>query len=137
MLEGVRTGFMNGQKDGEKGGNSGKVEDIDTEMAPLKKPKKCRISLLQAEVSHELGSVERMNRLTPVKAIRKYCVQCAGSQKAPRNCEKKTCPLFVFRLGKSPGRAGDRWPAPRGPEEIEKILITQVGKIFVKRALWE
>lgn len=44
--------------------------------------------------------------LTPVRAIRKFCVECSGSQKAPRNCEKKTCPLFNFRLGKSPGRAG-------------------------------
>ena len=48
----------------------------------------------------------KLGNLTPVRAIRKYCVQCAGNQKAPRNCEKKTCPLFVFRLGKSPGRAG-------------------------------
>jgi hypothetical protein len=51
-------------------------------------------------------SVERMKRLTPVKAIRKFCIQCAGNQKAPRHCTDKTCPLFDFRLGKSPGRAG-------------------------------
>jgi len=113
MLEGVRAGFMNGQKDGEKGGNSGKVEDIDTEMSPLKKPTKYRISLLQAEVSHSLGSVERMKNLTPVKAIRKFCIQCAGSQKAPRKCANETCPLFVFRLGKSPGRAGIGGGRPR------------------------
>jgi len=45
------------------------------------------VCLIQAEVSHEMGSVE-------------------GSQKAPRKCANETCPLFVFRLGKSPGRAG-------------------------------
>jgi len=64
------------------------------------------VCLIQAEVSHEMGSVERMQRLTPIKAIRKFCIQCAGSQKAPRKCANETCPLFVFRLGKSPGRAG-------------------------------
>ena len=47
-----------------------------------------------------------MKRLTPVKGIRKFCIQCAGNQKAPRHCTNKTCPLFDFRLGKSPGRAG-------------------------------
>jgi len=47
----------------------------------------------------------RKVRLTPVKAIRKFCIQCAGSQKAPRCCPNKTCPLFGFRLGKNPGRA--------------------------------
>jgi len=47
-----------------------------------------------------------MKKLTPMRAIRKYCIQCAGNQKAPRHCEKKTCPLFDFRLGKSPGRVG-------------------------------
>jgi len=75
-------------------------------MSPLKKPKKCRISLIQAEVSHGMGSVERMNRLTPVKAIRKFCIQCAGSQKAPRSCVNQECPLFLFRLGKNPQRVG-------------------------------
>lgn len=47
-----------------------------------------------------------MRRLTPIRAIRKYCIQCSGSQKAPRHCVSQECPLFVFRLGKSPGRAG-------------------------------
>jgi len=72
----------------------------------LKKLTKCRISLIEAEVSHGMGSVERMNRLTPVKAIRKFCIQCAGNQKAPRHCDNKNCSLFDFRLGKNPGRAG-------------------------------
>jgi len=53
-----------------------------------------------------MGSVERMKNLTPVKAIRKFCIQCAGSQKAPRKCTNEICPLFDFRLGKNPGRAG-------------------------------
>jgi len=58
------------------------------------------------EVGYGMGSVERMSRLTPVKAIRKFCIQCTGSQKAPRKCANETCPLFVFRLGKHPGRVG-------------------------------
>jgi len=106
MSEDVHTGFMNGLQDGERDGHSGNGEDIHTEMSPLKKSTKCRISVLQAGGKPWLGSVERMNRLTPVKAIRKYCIQCAGNQKAPRRCDNKICPLFDFRLGKHPGRVG-------------------------------
>lgn len=58
------------------------------------------------EVGYDMGSVERMKNLTPVRAIREFCIECAGSQKAPRKCDNETCPLFVFRLGKNPGRAG-------------------------------
>lgn len=47
-----------------------------------------------------------MRRLTPIRAIRKYCIQCSGSQKAPRHCVSQECPLFVFRLGKNPKRVG-------------------------------
>lgn len=57
------------------------------------------------KITESNGETCRKN-LTPVKAIRKFCIQCAGSQKAPRKCANETCPLFVFRLGKSPGRAG-------------------------------
>lgn len=44
--------------------------------------------------------------LTPCKAIRKFCIECMGSQKAPRNCENIDCPLFIYRLGTNPKRKG-------------------------------
>jgi len=57
------------------------------------------------KITESNGETCRKN-LTPVKAIRKLCIECVGSQKAPRYCTNQECPLFVFRLGKNPGRAG-------------------------------
>ena len=45
--------------------------------------------------------------LTPVKAIRKYCLQCSGdSPKEVRLCVIPECPLYPFRLGRNPNRKG-------------------------------
>lgn len=47
------------------------------------------------------------NYLTPVKAIRKKCLECAGGRpKETRECETATCPLYPYRLGRNPRRAG-------------------------------
>ena len=41
--------------------------------------------------------------LTPIKAIRYYCILCTKGDKALiRSCEDETCPLFPFRMGKHP-----------------------------------
>lgn len=46
-------------------------------------------------------------RLSPVKAIRKFCVQCMGGQtREVKKCTAKKCPLYFFRMGKNPNRAG-------------------------------
>ena len=45
--------------------------------------------------------------LTPLKAIRKKCLECAGnSPKEVRLCQTQECPLYVYRLGKNFRRAG-------------------------------
>lgn len=47
------------------------------------------------------------NNLTPVKAIRQKCKECTGgSLKDIRNCLIADCPLFQFRMGNNPKRAG-------------------------------
>lgn len=43
---------------------------------------------------------------TPVKAIRAKCSECAGSPRAATRCEKEECPLYHYRLGRNPARAG-------------------------------
>jgi hypothetical protein len=49
----------------------------------------------------------KKNYLTPIKAIRKFCIDCSGgSIKEVRECIIKDCPLFDFRLGKNPRRKG-------------------------------
>ena len=46
-------------------------------------------------------------KLTPLKAIRAKCVDCcAGSFKEVALCTAVNCPLFLYRHGKNPSRAG-------------------------------
>ena len=47
-----------------------------------------------------------MVRLTPLKAIRFKCFECAGSFKAIKNCMSLECPLYIYRLGHNPQRKG-------------------------------
>ena len=43
--------------------------------------------------------------LTPVKAIRKKCLDCCcDSANEVRACPVTTCPLYMYRLGKNPNR---------------------------------
>lgn len=43
--------------------------------------------------------------LTPIRAIRTKCIDCsAGSMKEVRECVMLDCPLYPYRLGKSPNR---------------------------------
>lgn len=44
-----------------------------------------------------------MEKLTPMKAIRKKCLDCCcGQVKEVRLCPIKTCPLYEYRSGHRP-----------------------------------
>ena len=44
-----------------------------------------------------------MAKLTPMKAIRKKCLDCScGQIKEVKECLIKTCPLYPYRNGKRP-----------------------------------
>ena len=44
-----------------------------------------------------------MAKLTPMKAIRKKCVECSGgSVYEVKLCTVKNCPLYCYRHGKRP-----------------------------------
>jgi hypothetical protein len=48
-----------------------------------------------------------MKNLTPLKAIRAKCIDCSGGQlKEVRECIITDCPLYPFRMGTNPNRAG-------------------------------
>ena len=48
-----------------------------------------------------------MKILTPVKAIRANCIECSGHNFAEvKRCEMDYCPLYPYRMGKNPSRAG-------------------------------
>ena len=44
-----------------------------------------------------------MAKLTPMKAIRKKCLECSGgSQYEVRKCPIEKCPLYAYRFGHRP-----------------------------------
>ncbi len=46
-------------------------------------------------------------KLTPLKAIKKHCLECSGYEKKEvRECMIKDCVLFLYRLGSNPNRKG-------------------------------
>jgi len=44
--------------------------------------------------------------MTPLKAIRAKCLECAGSRHAVLNCRNGDCALYALRFGKNPHRKG-------------------------------
>jgi len=52
-----------------------------------------------------------MKKLTPLRAIRKFCLSClGGSTKEVSTCSGNDpscdCPLWIYRFGKNPNRKG-------------------------------
>jgi len=48
-----------------------------------------------------------MKELTPLRAIKLYCLECSGgSIKERRLCPIKDCPLYPYRFGHNPKRKG-------------------------------
>lgn len=46
-------------------------------------------------------------KLSPLKAIKKYCLECSGYEKKQvRECVIKDCVLYEYRSGKNPNRKG-------------------------------
>lgn len=61
------------------------------------------------ELPKEAGfiiSERKTDKLTPLKAIRVKCLECAGSPKEVRNCPIYNCPLYPYRMGHNPKRQG-------------------------------
>lgn len=54
-----------------------------------------------------------MPPLTPLKAIRAKCLDCScGNNAEVRKCEVPACPLYPYRMGHNPARAGIGSKAP-------------------------
>lgn len=64
--------------------------------------------------------------MTPLKAIRAHCLECSGkSTNEVRLCPISVCPLFPYRLGHNPARAGignKRAKLPRKAELNKRFL---------------
>ncbi|MBF0398628.1 MAG: hypothetical protein HQK78_17770 [Desulfobacterales bacterium] len=47
--------------------------------------------------------MDKIKRLTPIRAIRANCIECScGQLKEVRLCHIKTCPLWIYRTGHRP-----------------------------------
>lgn len=75
------------------------------------------------------NQTNEQRNLTPLRAIRKKCLDCsAGSPNEVRCCDLLDCPLYPYRLGKSPNRK------PRElTEEQREVLRQRMEKAREKR----
>lgn len=68
-----------------------------------------------------------MTKLTPMKAIRKKCLECSsGQSKEVKLCTIKTCPLYAYRNGHRP--KDDEFTIENGLEEK-----TQATRGFISK----
>ena len=61
---------------------------------------------------------------SPLKAIRRYCLDCAGnSRKEVRFCKVPTCALYPFRMGHNPyhGSRGRHRNGPGFKQQVENV----------------
>ena len=51
--------------------------------------------------------MNKKEKLSPLKAIKKHCLECSGYEKKEvRGCAIEDCVLFPFRQGSNPNRKG-------------------------------
>lgn len=48
----------------------------------------------------------RERKYTPLRAIRRNCLDCSGGPTEVRLCTVDDCPLYAFRFGTQPSRKG-------------------------------
>jgi len=61
---------------------------------------------VQHKIRSKNGGTEVVN-LTPIRAIRLHCLECVGHAPSEvRACTSQNCPLFPYRMGTNPERAG-------------------------------
>lgn len=66
--------------------------------------------------------------LTPIKAIRAKCMDCTAGQPGEiRDCIIRECPLYPFRMGRNPNRAGIG-PAGAGSRRKHELSAVDFGK---------
>lgn len=57
----------------------------------------------------------RIEKITPLRAIRLYCRKCSAGTKEVRLCTIADCELFTFRMGRKP-----KTQRPGNPELTER-----------------
>lgn len=66
------------------------------------------------EIKTKTGGLERVE-LTPVKAIRRNCLECSNFQWSEvLRCPIKSCALYPYRMGRRPGQVEPEGDASGG-----------------------
>ena len=61
-----------------------------------------------------------MKKLTPMKAIRAYCLECSGdSFRNVKLCVMSDCPLYPYRMGRRP-KIEAKPPTLQGAIDLKK-----------------
>ena len=79
-----------------------------------------------------------MTRLTPIRAIRAKCLECAGSRKRVHDCDRgpeasEPCPLHPYRMGRNPARVGIGGGDRCGNGRFSQKRATQVAGFVDKK----
>ena len=97
--------------------------------------------------------MDKEKRLTPLKAIRKFCIQCQGeSMKRVRQCQNVNCVLWGFRMGHKPFSTKDKVGHHSRQERsldghflrnkrvkipLEKRVVTVSEAVIVPKKKWD
>ena len=75
-----------------------------------------------------------MSQLTPLKAIRKHCLECASGYKNVETCTSINCTLYPFRMGKRPPNPNAKPRKPRPPMSAEHKTALLAGLAKAREA---
>lgn len=79
--------------------------------------------------------IVKANTITPLQAIRKYCLQCScGDKKEVDECTISGCPLYIYRMGENTNNSetstvitvGDMIDAPKVVQKANNVETAKV-----------
>lgn len=69
-------------------------------------------------------------KVSSLKAIREYCLDCSSSSHIVKTCNINDCPLYEFRLGKNPN-----YKKRDLTEEQREVMAERLRKNVHKKSL--
>lgn len=72
--------------------------------------------------------------LSPMKSIRKKCLECSGTSFEIKYCQCVECPLWAYRLGEKPNRLTTiqyiNGIKPEIPKKLNEAKKSQINEIM-------
>lgn len=74
--------------------------------------------------------MEEKKIVSPVKAIRAFCLDCSGDSAAEvKSCTSQKCPLHAFRFGKNPYKKKREMTEEQRRAAVERLKAIRASKI--------